>query len=254
MREQLMQRLALGFTLLVHLGLICGITAANGAGDGQAHATAPSTDERTYIEAGLARKRTRAAGKPSRQPVKPVAAAPRPTDLAIARDPERTSEPKDAESQPVDPFAAQRDRYREVDTEDAAPMAPTTPDPGSDEESQEGADDGDARGTRLTTTGHPYEQALVTELDQAFVKAAFAQSGQADVCMRLRADGTIAKWEFATKDPRAAFNSAVEGALLQVKRDRATRAKDCDEDGNLCVPRELAYRLVRNDACVAFAN
>lgn len=242
----------LGAVLMVavHVALAGGIYAADRMA-GHGYRMPAAGKDPPHIEAGLAIKGKKAAGKPSKQPQKEFTHKVKPSDVSVTKH-DRPSDPKKPDEQFVPPEHQDRqsvfDKYRNKNTEDPAVKPDPASEQGSDEENKDGDPNGSDRGTLLTAKGDPYLGELVGRMGENFEVAQFPRDGgalSAWGCVKLDGDGSIVDYllDEKHKSKNPGFNSAVEESLRKSKTLKGEP-----------VPDHLKDMLVGKFVCVTFGN
>jgi hypothetical protein len=252
-REGLIQKLAMGFALFVHVAFLGG-AFVTGRCEVEKKGTKASLGEQElqHIEAGLAVKSKSTKGRKTKQPQKDVARKISPNDVVVSKDdkakPEDKDKPKEEKPKPedeIDPEAIFK-KHRE-----GAEGTPT-PDPavaenGGDEESKEGQADGSEFGRLEKAKGDPYVGELVGRMtvNPELEVPSTVPEGSGLVtygCLKLSPDGKIANVQLDpdSKSGNSAFNSAVLRRLKQTT------------DMEQPVPENLRDMLVEKWACVPY--
>lgn len=255
MTDSRIRTVGIGVTLAVHLGVL-GVVWAMNARD-QEHAEKRAREDKpqlVHIEAGLAIREKRKAGRESKQPQKQATTKKQRDTVKLAANPDKVPT-KPAETEDVnDAYEAARRRAQqaaaanqdEVETEGGSTEPTTNGPPGTDDEDQAGRPDGSDRGTLMDPKGHAYLGDLVGRMVQNFHPPTMV-TGQRETwgCVRVNARGEIVDYMLDPehKSGDARFDGAVEKSLILSKQLEG-------ED----VPDELRGQLLGKFVCATFKN
>ena len=234
--ERSLHMIGISVTLVLHLGVVGGITWGGWGGGGS---DGPILVEREVIEAGLAFKKPKR--KKKRQPQKKKNPKVKPVDpVGVSRDADKQPVAKKDERKPpppdfVDPSATFK-KFKDIDIDEEPNDEGEDPD-----EPDEGSDEGSEWGTMADAKGDPYVGELAGRIQKAW-KRPTLDTGKGVVfgCVTLNEKGRITDRVLDKKSKNSTLNRSVQEALRN--------ATNMDEP----VPEHLKKLLTVKGICFRF--